>query len=185
MTPPHPARPWASLSGRERAGLMARRLLKLIPPFLVMVCFLLSTAPVFLPLPSWPNFGLILVFLFAVYRPGQLAAWVAVPLGLVADLMFGAPFGANAVLLPLFMITAIWVDRLALRVHWLSDWLVATPFILIYQLALWRLCLFAGPDLPFTPFLTEGLATLAAFPLVAAIFVRLQRRYVDGEEDAE
>ena len=40
--------------------------------------------------------------------------------------------------------------------------------------------MFAGHDIPLLPFLTQGLATLAAFPLLAALFVRLQRRFVDG-----
>ncbi|MHB9879233.1 rod shape-determining protein MreD [Pacificimonas sp. ICDLI1SI03] len=173
-------RPWGSLSNRERGTIVASSLRAFIAPIIVFVGLCLSTAPLFTPWPAWPNLGLALVFLYALYRPNQLPVWAAMPLGIVADVVFAMPLGVNAVLLPLFMLAIIWMDQRTARVHWLADWLVSVPFILGYQLILWRLCLLVGEvDAPALPFITQGLATLAAFPLVASIFVRTQRRFVD------
>lgn len=178
-----PARTSRQLSARERLLLFIRRLSPLIPVLIVAAGLILSVAPIFTPLPSWPNFGLVLIFLFALYRPSQLPIWLSVPLGVFADIVFAMPLGANALLFPLFMIAVIWMDTKVRRIHWLADWAISAPFVLIYQLVLWRLCLIAGTAPPDSvsalPFLMQGLATLAAFPLVAAIFVRAQRRFVD------
>ncbi|MBV7256937.1 rod shape-determining protein MreD [Pacificimonas sp. WHA3] len=178
------ARPSGSLSFLERSGNWLRSLRVVIAPIVVAAGLILSAAPVFTPLASWPNFALVLVYLYALYRPNQLAAWTGVPLGVLADIVFAMPVGANALLMPLFMIAVQWVDRQGSRVHWLADWALAVPLLLAYQLILWRLCLIAAPsDLPGAealPFLYQGLASLAAFPLVAVLFVRIQRRFVDG-----
>ena len=172
-------RPFRSLTTGEKVLLFVVSLKALIPFLAAAVGFLLTTIPFFPPLPLVPNFGLALVFLFALYRPYQLAPWAAMPLGVIADLFLGMPVGANALLLPLFMIAIIFVDTQTKRVHWFSDWLIAVPFIMGYQLLLWSLCVFAGPYSPLLPFMTQGVATLAAFPLVAFLFVSVQRRFVD------
>ncbi|MGB7405988.1 MAG: hypothetical protein WA906_09875 [Pacificimonas sp.] len=171
---------WRSLDyGRQEAGWI-RASRAMVAPLVVILGMIVTAAPIFTPIALWPNFALALVFLYALYRPTQLPAWTAVPLGALADLIFGLPLGANAVLLPLFMIAIIWVDERGPRVHWLADWALAVPFIFAYQSILWSLCLFAGPNIPALPFLTQGLATLAVFPLVAVLFVRTQRRFVDS-----
>ncbi|MGB3723052.1 MAG: rod shape-determining protein MreD [Pacificimonas sp.] len=180
-----PVQPWTQMSARDRGLAAIRRLSPLIPFAIIVMGLILSAAPVFTPVAGWPNFGLVVLFLFALYRPYQLPVWMAVPLGICADIVFAMPLGVNAVLMPLFMLAVIWVDRKTTRIHWLADWAVAVPFVLMYQMILWRLCLIAGVSPPETtpllPFLTQGAATLAAFPLVATLFVRVQRRFVDRD----
>lgn len=171
--------PWRQMSGRERAEAFALGARALIPHLSVIAGFYVMTMPLFAPFPVLPNVGLLLVYLFALYRPRQLSPAGAVPVGLAGDLLSGAPLGANGLILPLFMLAVLWFDSRTERVHWAFDWLAAVPFVLIYQAVLWRLCLFVGADSSFLPFLTQGLATLAAFPPVAYGFVRVQRRFVD------
>lgn len=173
------SRPYRSLSTGEKAALFIGNMRRAIPFLATVFGFLLTTIPFFPPLAVIPNFGLLLLFLFALYRPSQLAAWSAVPLGLIADLFLNMPLGANALLMPLFMLAIYYVDTLTRRVHWFADWLMSVPFILGYQFALWILCRFGGPDAPLLPFLTQGAATIAAFPLIAFLFVSIQRRFVD------
>ena len=172
-------RPFRSLSTGEKLALFVVSLKTLIPFLIAAVGFMVTTAPFFPPLPVVPNVGLLLVFLFALYRPTQLPVWGGVPLGVVADLMLGMPVGANALLLPLFMLAIIFVDTKTTRIHWLADWILSVPFLIAYQFALWSLCVFAGPSTPILPFITQGAATIAAFPVVAFFFVSVQRRFVD------
>ena len=173
-------RPIRSMSAGERLTFLFLGALRaLVPILLVAFAFLLMTVPFFPPLALAPNFGLTLVFLFALYRPAQLPVWTSMPLGAFADLLLGMPFGANALLLPLFMLAVIFIDTKTSRVHWLADWLIFLPFTLGYYFLLWQLCLFAGPYVPFSSFLTQGAATVAIFPLAAFLFVSVQRKFVD------
>lgn len=172
--------PWRQMTAGERLETLFLGLRSLIPHFSVLLGFFIMTVPVFVPLPAIPNLGLLLVHAFALYRPQQLSPASAVIIGLFGDILLGTPVGANGLLLPLLMLAVIWFDSQTLHVHWAFDWLAAVPLVLAYQFLLWRLCLFAGPESPFLPFLTQGLATIAAFPLIAFGFVFVQRRFVDG-----
>ncbi|MEE4349787.1 MAG: hypothetical protein V2J26_06115 [Pacificimonas sp.] len=172
-------RPFNTLSTGEQLAVVLAGTLGIIPPLIVAIGFLILTVPFFPPIALMPNMGLVLVFLFALYRPRQLPVWMGVPLGLWADVLLGMPFGANGFALPLFMLAVQWFDTHTRRMHWSMDWLVAVPFLLGYKSFLWLICVTIGPSAPLVPFLSQGLATLAVFPLVAFLFVSIQRRFVD------
>ena len=174
-----PDRPFRSLSTGEKLAYLLVSVIALIPFLVALSGFLLSTVPLFPPVPVVPNFGLALVFLFALYRPTQIPPWAAVPLGAAADLLYSLPLGVNAVGLPLFMAAVIWIDTNPTQLHWLADWAIAVPFLVGYEAFIWLLASIAGPSVPLLPFLIQGIATLAVFPLVAFLFVSVQRRFVD------
>ncbi|MBZ6379163.1 MULTISPECIES: rod shape-determining protein MreD [Pacificimonas] len=172
-------RPFRSLSTGEQVMLLVSGLFSVVPFLVALLAFLIGTIPLFPPIALVPNVGLVLMFLFALYRPSQLPVWAAVPLGVAVDLLHSFPLGVHAVALPLFMLAVQWVDSKTRRLHWFGDWLISIPFIMAGQALLWLLSIVAGPSVPLLPFLTQGLTSIAIFPFVAFLFVSVQRRFVD------
>ena len=173
------ARPFRSLTPREQAGSLARSFLGLLPFLVAAFGFLLTTIPFFPPIALVPDIGLALVYLFSLYRPTQLPVWTTVPLGVIADALLGYPMGAHALALPILALAVEYVDTLSKRTNWVLDWLLFVPFMALAEVMLWLFCRFAGPEVPLSPFMTQGLATVAVFPFVAFLFVSFQRNFVD------
>nr|WP_279380274.1 rod shape-determining protein MreD [Sphingosinicella soli] len=143
----------------------------------VIIAFAVMTLPMFAPLPVMPNFGLLLVLLWTLYRPQQMPEWTGLPMGLVGDILLGTPVGTNGLLLPLFMILVRYADAYIRRPNWIGDWLFGIPMLFVYHLALWRLCAIVADPIPFLPLATQTAATIAVYPLAAHIFARAQRRW--------
>lgn len=85
---------------RERLG---QRLTGLVPGLFAVSLILLTVAP--LGLPYWnrvaPNFALMSVFYWTIFRPELMPTWFAFVLGLLVDGLSGGPFGINALALTL------------------------------------------------------------------------------------
>jgi len=82
--------------------------------------------------PVMPPLGFMTLLAWRQLRPGLLPVWAGFPLGLVDDLFSGQPVGSGMLLWSLTMIT---LEIIEARFPWrnfLTDWLVASIFILIY-----------------------------------------------------
>lgn len=69
----------------------------LLSSFLIILTLLPLRAPEVAPLT--PALGLTAVYYWAVFRPDLLPAWLAFLLGLLQDLLTGAPLGTGVILL--------------------------------------------------------------------------------------
>lgn len=170
------ATPWQHMSGGERLRWVVSHWRYLIPLLVISVGFLAMTVPMFAPLPVVPNFALLLVFLWAIYRPHQLPAWTGFFAGLCGDIVLGTAVGANAMLIPLFIVAVQATSGIVQRASWLGDWMLCAPMLFIYHAALWKLVAIGSGELPFLPLLTQAAASLAAYPVLAFVFARIQRR---------
>ncbi len=69
-----------------------------VPALSVLGLLWLMTAPLLLPVPVFPQLGLLGIFVWATFQPGLMPPWLAFLLGIVADLLFAQPIGVNATL---------------------------------------------------------------------------------------
>ena len=171
------ATPWRQMSGGERARWVWDHWKLGFPMLVVVLATVLMTLPVFTPLPVMPNIALLLVLLWTLFRPQQMPDWTGFLAGLASDMLLATPIGANALLMPLFMVAVAFVDQRIRRNNWTGDWLFSVPLLTAYYLALWRVCALAGQEVPFVPLAMQLAATIAIYPLAAHIFARAQRRW--------
>jgi rod shape-determining protein MreD len=171
------ATPWRQMTRAERARWLWDHWKLGLPMLVVIAAYMAMTAPMFAPMPLMPNLALLLVLLWTLYRPQQMPDWTGFIAGFAGDVFLGTPIGANALLMPLFMVLTAAADRQVRRSSWIEDWLFGVPLVLLYHVALWRICAFAAQPIPFLPLLTQAAATMAVYPLAAHLFARAQRRW--------
>ncbi len=172
--------PWQQMSGSERFGWILGHWVLAIPVLIIIAAYVAMTFPLFAPLPVVPNFALLLVLLWALYRPAQLPPWTGFIVGLAGDIFLGTPFGANALLVPVFILAVAGFDTRVKRETWLADWLFAIPAIFVYHLLLWKLCGWIAAPIPFLPLFSQAAATLAVYPVIGLLFVGAQRKWAAG-----
>lgn len=150
----------------------------LTPAAVTVLLVLLGMVP--LHLPSYgtitPAFGLMAVYYWAVHRPDLLRPVVAFAVGLLHDLLSGAPLGLNALIYVLTHGTVLMQRRFFLDgafVHlWLGFVLIALGAALVQWLAN---SLLHGALLAPAPALFQALQSIALFPVLSWLFMRLHR----------
>ncbi len=150
----------------------------IVPAATILVLLFLMTVPIVLPWPALPQLGLLGVFVWATFQPGLMPPYVAFVLGLVADLLFGLPFGVEALL---FALTALFVRIFERRFghhRFGFDWGVAALVAVAHGVLGWWFLGLAGVDGPLRPLLLQALTTTAAYPLVVLLCARLQRSWL-------
>ena len=169
--------PWRQMNQRERALWIWEHWKLGLPMLVVVIAYMAMTMPMFAPLPVMPNIALLLVLLWTLYRPQQMPDWTGFIAGLAGDIFLGTPIGANAMLMPLFMVGVHFADRFVHRTTWVADWLFSIPVLLTYHILLWEICSFAGMPIPLLPLAMQAAATIAIYPPAAHFFARAQRRW--------
>lgn len=158
---------------RPGAGEIARRL---VPAGTVLLALLAMALPLPLAWGVMPHLALLFLLIWASIQPRLMPVWAGFLLGLFADLLFGGRIGVWGLIFPL-AIGAVQIAESRMEAHSLAiDWLFAAVLVLAAQLLAWQLNAFLGSPAPLVPFLTQGLVTLVAYPLVAAWAARIQRR---------
>jgi rod shape-determining protein MreD len=94
-----------------------------------VITVMLGSASTILPIiavtPALPPFGLLFLLAWRLLRPELWPLWIAVPLGLLDDVMSGQPIGSAMFLWTVTLIgIEIWSSRLLWRDYW-QDWLIA------------------------------------------------------------
>ena len=154
--------------------------LRSVTPFVLTVCLmLLGAMPISMPidLPITPAFGLMAVFYWSVYRPDLLPALAVFALGLLQDLIAGAPLGITA---------AIWLGTYALVLNqrkiflgkpFAVSWWGFTMVAIAAGAARWLISsALAGHMLDAHRMAAELAATVLLFPLAVWLFVETHRR---------
>ena len=150
-----------------------------IPFAMTVVLILLGAMPISMPidLPITPAFGLMAVFYWSVYRPDLLPAVAVFALGLLQDLIAGAPLGITAV---------IWLGTFAMVLNQRKIF-IGKPFAVSWWgfsmvaiaafIARWLIhSALLGHVLDAHRMLTELAATILLFPLSVWLFVLTHRR---------
>jgi rod shape-determining protein MreD len=165
----------ASSSADFRLG---RHVWPLVPTLTVAVAILLTVLPYGLSrgIFATPAFAFVPLFFWATYKPDLLPIPVVFLMGLGQDLATGGPLGLWAVVFLITYSITLWqseqIEGQAFRVQWLgfaaatavgllSGWFLASVYFSKFLLPL--------------PVLMQAVATTLVFPLVAWLFVYLER----------
>jgi rod shape-determining protein MreD len=151
---------------------------RFMPTLTTLVCVFVSVIPVHLPgfAVVTPAFPLMAVYHWSMYRP-ELLPFVAVfAAGLLLDLLTGAPLGVSSLVL---LMTRVLV--LTQRQHFVGRGfvLVWAGFVAVVSAAVafeWAVVnLVYGMLLDIRPFLFQGVLTIATYPVISYLLVRVQR----------
>lgn len=155
-----------------------------LAPFAVTVMMVL-VGMIPLPVPGYapvaPNLTLVSVYYWTIHRPDLMRPRVAFLIGLLQDFLTGGPLGVNALLL----IVAQWAVLNQRRVFlastfallWLGFTLVMAGAVVLQWLAFTAL---DGVALSILPALFQGLLTVAVFPAVGWLLIRVHRAFLNG-----
>ena len=138
-----------------------------IPAVLALALLALFAAPLHVAgLSLTPNVAWEMSLLVAAFYPAAWPRGFAFALGLLQDVIFGTPLGAQA-LLTLLLVEL--VHRQARRQSYLLfrvRWLEAAGVLIIWHGLLWALLHFVSPDAPSLRVLLQaGLVSAAWYPL--------------------
>lgn len=148
----------------------------LVPALCVIGLMLVMTLPLLVPVPVFPQLGLLGIFVWATFQPGMMPPWAAFLLGVVADLLFAQPIGVNATL---FAATAAFVRVFEARYGHHGhgfDWGVASLVIIVFAVLTVQLMALAGQPVPLPPMAWQVGTSIIAYPAVVYFCASVQRR---------
>ena len=151
---------------------------RLMPISTTALCAIASMIPAHLPAFTavTPAFTLMAIFHWTLYRPDLLPFSAVFAVGLLLDMLTGAPLGISSLVLLLAhalvlsqreyllarRFTVIWVGFLAVAAAAAAlQWVIVS--------------LFYGMLLDIRAFLFQGVLTVATYPVVSYLLVRVQR----------
>lgn len=165
----------AALTSRHRIGQGPRTAAEYIPAASVVAASLLAALPIVTSTGWYPDFGFLALISWRLLRADPWPAWWAAPLGLVNDLVTGAPIGLSVALWTAVMILLDLVDRRTMwRDYWIEWGLAALLLFLNESLERWAAGLMGAP-LPFSKIVPPLLVSIFVFPIAAWIVSRIDR----------
>ena len=151
---------------------------RLMPMLTTVVCVFVSVVPAHLPAFTavTPAFALMAIYHWTLYRPDLLPFVAVFAVGLLLDMLTGAPLGISSlVLLLAYALVLSQREHLLMRrfsVVWVG-FLAVTAAAAVLQWAV--VSLFYGMLLDVRAFLFQGVLTVATYPVVSYLLVRVQR----------
>ena len=146
----------------------------LLPGFGCVVLSLLFAAPLSVGHVSLtPNVAWIICLVVATALPTAWPRWFAFAMGLLQDVLFGTPLGAQALLALLLTQTVNHQARRWALARFSLRWLEAGGMLLLWHGLLWGLCYFVLPTAPsFSRMLGAGFVSALWYPVFYIIFAR-------------
>ena len=170
------APPLRLMSAAERRRYLFGYWRVMVPSLSVLVLLWLMTLPLLVPVPVFPQLGLLAVFVWATFQPGLMPPWAAFLLGLCADLLFAQPLGVNATLFAgIAAFVRVFETRYGHHAHGF-DWAVASGAIIASAFFTTQLMALAGRPVPLLPMGWQIITSIIAYPLVVALCAGIQRR---------
>jgi rod shape-determining protein MreD len=152
-------------------------LVVLAPPLTAIALVLLTATPLYIAHVGqiMPQMAVIAVFFWVIYRPDLMSNGAVFAIGLVADLVTGAPLGVTALVLLVVRRVVLAQQRFFIgkpfHVLWSGFALIALPAALLQWLVA-SVYLFAGLEI--VPVLLQAGMTTLLFPPVAWLLTRCQ-----------
>lgn len=155
-----------------------------LAPFAVTVMLLLL-GMVPLHIPSYtevaPALTLMAVYYWGIHRPDLLRPAAVFGLGLLQDLLSGAPLGLNALTLVCVYWTVLTQRRFFLANTFALLWVGFVLIVLGAAVLQWAVvCALGATLVPFDAPFFQALLTLALFPVFAWLFIRVHRAFLQG-----
>ena len=151
----------------------------LVAPVLFLGLILISFIPIWTYLGFCPNFFVMVLYLWLIYRPDLIQSPSVVGVSLVQDGLYGYPLGISVLeILPLFLFTRLF-RRLILHKSFGSVFCGYVVYLFIFSFTKWViLSLFKYKCLPVFPLLKLIGFSILVYPLVCQMSVALQK-YID------
>ena len=163
----------SALAGGRRINQGPRLGAAYIPALTVVLASFLSALPIISTSGWWPDFGFLVLIAWRLLRGDPWPAWWAAPLGLINDLLTGAPVGMSVALWTMVMLVMDLVDRRTMwRDYWI-EWALAGLLILGAESAEWWLASLSGAEFPYALIIPPFLISAFAFPIAAWLVWRL------------
>ncbi|MBN35118.1 MAG: rod shape-determining protein MreD [Rhodospirillaceae bacterium] len=149
----------------------------LAPPLTGIILVLATATPLYISHIGtvMPQLGVIAVFFWVIYRPDLMSYGAAFSIGIVADLVTGAPLGVTALILIVVRRVAMAKRRHALgkpfHVLWFSFALIALPAALFGWLVA---SVYTLQALSILNVLAQAAMTVLVFPLIVWLLTRCQ-----------
>jgi len=145
-----------------------------LPALIALLLVLISALPMSLAgLSLVPNVAWIATILFARMAPATWPAWLAFALGLLQDVLFATPLGAQATM-ALFLLLAMRARPLRIGTPMLRDiWVEGALLLVIAHAVLYVLMRSVQHmPLPALPLMQAAIVNIIWFPLVAHMTIR-------------
>ena len=159
-----------------------KRALSALAPALVTLALVLATQlPYGIPhfAQVTPFFALMAVFYWSIYRPEKLPPPAVFAIGVVQDMLGGGPIGMIALMLLGVYGVGVSQRRFFLGKSFLVEW---CGFVVIGAgavAAAWFVAsLYYATLLDPRPLIVQALLTVALYPCMTWLFVRVQRRFM-------
>lgn len=163
------------IAGSETEVVIGDLRRRLVPFFSTVCAMLLGLLP-FVASTLWvPDLAFLILITWRLVRPEIWQAQVALGLGLLADLISGAPLGQSMLLWTIVFLGLDYADHLlGVRDYWL-DWSLAAAAILFHSAGIWYIALLMGAKVSVLVMVPQAVLSILAYPLAARVVLRLDR----------
>jgi rod shape-determining protein MreD len=146
-----------------------------VPIASTVAAILISLLPVVTTSLWTPNFGFLILITWRLLRPEIWPPYVALGLGLVADMVGGSPIGQSMLLWTITFLAIDYADALlGARDYWL-DWLLAAAALLFHSVGVWYIALLMGSEIAFPVMIPQLLLSVLCYPIAARFVLALDR----------
>lgn len=147
----------------------------LVPVTSVVMGSLLSMGSYVASVGLLPPFGLLLLMAWRLLRPELFGAWIALPLGLIDDLIGGAPLGSAMAIWTIVLLGLDVADHRLLWRDFATDWGVAMLALAFATSGAWALAWFTGGAGPYWSAVGQMMLSAFVFPPAARLCRALDR----------
>jgi len=155
-----------------------------LTPFAITVMLgLLGMVPLRLPAFAAvaPSLTLMAVYYWSIHRPDLLRPGVVFGIGILQDLLSGAPLGLHGLILVLVQWAVLSQRRFFLANTFLLMWVGFAMVLFGAAFTEWLVfCALNTALMPFRALFFQALLTLALFPLFAWMFIRIHKAFLQG-----
>ncbi len=146
---------------------------------LLVALSLISFLPIWTHLGFSPNFFVMVLYLWLIYRPDLIQFWGLMMVGLIQDGLYGYPLGISILgILQLIFFAKIF-RKLILRKSFGFVFCGYIAYLLVYSITKWAvLSIFKQEWLPVLPILNFIGFSILTYPVVCQISLSLQK-YID------
>ena len=163
------------IAGSETEVVIGDLRRRYIPLLSTIFAMLLGLMPIVASTLWVPDLAFLILLTWRLVRPEIWQAQVALGLGLLADLISGAPLGQSMLLWTIIFLGLDYADHLlGVRDYWL-DWTLATAAILFHSAGVWYIALLMGAKMSILVMVPQLILTILFYPLAARIVLRLDR----------
>ena len=148
---------------------IGNKFLGLVPIFLLFFISLNGNSIIDLKLFS-VNIHYIFVYYWVLKDPETFGYGLIFLSGIISDVIFGFPFGVNALSLLVIAAVATYVRIVTVRVTLLNDWIAFIPALLIANLIYFFSLFFSDYSIDYLHLFINSLFTFIFYPVLWIIF---------------